>query len=173
MKIVVLDDNFIIYKLKNNLDIDNLSKEEIERNIKKILIYVKKRYLKSISGFYNVILYSNKKYGLILEVNKESDLDFFPDLVDIKLKIVSDFDIYLKFDDYFLIKDYEVYYYDNYFYVNIDDLSNKDIICLSDYYEITYGEGLDKIRCKLKLVKSAWKSAFFVLKLNYRKIGRK
>ena len=103
MKIVVLDDNFIIYKLKNNLDIDNLSKEEIERNIKKILIYVKKRYLKSISGFYNVILYSNKKYGLILEVNKESDLDFFPDLVDIKLKIVSDFDIYLKFDDYFLI----------------------------------------------------------------------
>lgn len=150
MKIIFLGDNFIIYKLKNN--IDNLSKEDIEKNIKKILNYVKKKYLKSISGFYNVTLYTNNKYGLILEVDRESEIDFFPDIVDIKLSLKEDIPIYLKLEDYFLIKDYKVYYYNNSFYVDINNISDIDIIKLSDYYSIIYGNNLDKIKDKLKLV---------------------
>lgn len=152
MKIIVSDDNFIIYRLKNKENIENLGKEEIEKYIKKTLLHIKKRYLSSISGFYNVTLYMNKKYGLILEVNKESDLDFFPDLIDIKLKLERNALVYLKLDDYFLIKDYETYYYDNNFYVNIDDISDIDIVKLSDYYSLTYGDNLDKIKGKLRLV---------------------
>lgn len=150
MKIIFLGDNFIIYKLKNN--IDNLSKEDIEKNIKKILNYVKKKYLKSISGFYNVTLYTNNKYGLILEVNRESEIDFFPDIIDIKLSLKEDIPIYLKLEDYFLIKDYKVYYYNNNFYVDINNISDIDIIKLSDYYSIIYGNNLDKIKDKLKLI---------------------
>lgn len=152
MKIIVSDDNFIIYRLKNKENIENLGKEEIEKYIKKTLLHIKKRYLSSISGFYNVTLYMNKKYGLILEVNKESDLDFFPDLIDIKLKLERNALVYLKLDDYFLIKDYETYYYDNNFYVNIDDISDIDIVKLSDYYSLIYGDSLDKIKGKLRLV---------------------
>lgn len=152
MKIIVSDDNFIIYRLKNKENIENLGKEEIEKYIKKTLLHIKKRYLSSISGFYNVTLYMNKKYGLILEVNKESDLDFFPDLIDIKLKLERNALVYLKLDDYFLIKDYETYYYDNNFYVNIDDISDIDIVKLSDYYSLIYGDNLDKIKGKLRLV---------------------
>ncbi len=150
MKITFLGDNFIIYKLKNN--IDNLSKEDIERNIKKVLNYVKKKYLNSISGFYNVTLYTNNKYGLIIKVDKESDIDFFSDIIDIKLSLKENIPIYLKLDDYFLVKDYEVYYYNNSFYVDINDISDIDIIKLSDYYSIIYGNDLDKIKGKLKLV---------------------
>lgn len=150
MKIMFLGDNFIIYKLKNN--IDSLSKEEIENNIKKILNFIKKKYLKDISGFYNVTLYINNKYGLILEVNKENEFDFFPDIIDIKLSLKEDIPMYLKLEDYFLIKDYEVYYYNNNFYVDINNISDLDIIKLSDYYSIIYGDSLNKIKGKFKLV---------------------
>lgn len=152
MKIFLKGDNFIIYKIKNNSDIEKLNKEDIELNIKSMLNYIKKRYKKNISGFYNVILYKNNKYGLIFEINKESDLDFFPDVIDIKLKIEDNLDIYLKFDDYFLINNYNVYYYNNLYYVNINDICDKDIILLSDYYNIVYGKELKKIENKLKIV---------------------
>ncbi len=152
MKVTYNDDGFIIYNIKDKFNILEISKEEIEKKVKKMLLYIKRKFLKNICGFYDCLFYSNEKYGFILEVNKESDLDFFPDLVDLKLKIVKDSKIYLKFNDYFLIDKYNVYYYKDNYYVDIDEISEEVICLLSDFYEVIYGDKLEEIKGKLKLV---------------------
>ena len=150
MKIVVNNDDFIIYKVGKCFDIKSLDKEYLEEEIKKVLLLVKKRLSKSISGFYNVVLYNNIYYGYILEVNKESDLDFFQELIDINLKIVNNAEMYLKFNDYFLINKYNVFKYLDNYYISIKDIKLNDLIKLSDFYDVIYGDKLSFAKSKFK-----------------------
>ncbi|MDD5979550.1 MAG: hypothetical protein PUC23_00375, partial [bacterium] len=103
-----------------------------------------------ISGSYNVNIYENKKIGLIIEFIKKESFDFFPDLIDLKLNIFYDSDVYLKLDDYFLIKKYKnIYYNNNNFYIDVTDLIKKDILILSEFGKYIYGKNLEKLKNKL------------------------
>lgn len=150
MKFIFEDDDIVIFIYKK-LEIDITNKEDLENYIKEIIINLKKQYHKKISGFYNIKIYHNNNYGLIIKMEKEDTIDLFPELIDIKVEINYDSKIYLKIKDFFLIKEYtkEIYYYDNNFYIDINNLTNKEIIKLSEFYEITYGKEYEKIENKL------------------------
>ena len=153
MKHIFYEDNIIVFIYKN-INEYLKEKEEIEENIKKILINIKKNYKKKISGYYKIKIYQNKNYGIILEIEKEEDFDFFPDVVDLKVELEEDSDIYLKVDDYFLINDLskQIYTYDNNYYINVNELEKKEIILLSDFYKLIYGKELEKIKNKFKTI---------------------
>ena len=69
---------------------------------------------------------------------KKDNLLFSPDLIDIKVKIKKDTNIYLKTKDYFVFKDYKsVYYYNNFYYIPIDIIDN-DYLKLIELTEIEY-----------------------------------
>ena len=151
MKYIFYEDDITIFIYKNIEEKLN-DKDNIEEYIKNILINIKKTYKKKISGYYIINIYQNKNYGVILEIKKEEDFDFFPDVVDIKVEIEEESEIYLEVEDYFLINKItdKIYIHDNNYYVNIEDINKKDILNLSEFYKIVYGKELDKIRDKLK-----------------------
>lgn len=56
-------------------------------------------------------------------------------------------DVYLKFDNYNYIEKYNnIKFKDNSFYLNIDLLSEKDILILSDFYDVVYNEKMDNYK---------------------------
>jgi len=136
----------------NNPDLT--TKEEIEDYIKELIFRLRKKQKRNVSGFYNVDVYQNNHFGVIIEMQKEDDLDFFPDIIDLKINIKYNANLYVKVEDYFLIKDKEkVYYYKHNYYTDINYLENKELIKLSDFFTIIYGKELEKIKSKLIEIK--------------------
>ena len=136
---IKLDNNkIVLYVINKKVDFDIFSKEKIEEFIKKIILKLRKKDYK-IAGFYNVKVYQNNNYGFIMGLEKESDLDFFPDLIDLKLNIFYDSDFYLEFDDYFFVDKYvDIFRLKDKWYLNIKDLSDKEFIQLSEFGNINY-----------------------------------
>lgn len=138
MKVSLSNEDLIIYINKKLIDFDIYNKEKMLNFIKKIVINLTKNKLK-ISGFYKVKVYHNKNYGLIFKMHKEDSLDFFPDLIDLKLTIYYDTNMYLECDDYFIIKDYpNIKRINDKWYININDIKEKDYIKYCEFFKLIY-----------------------------------
>ena len=148
MKIQVQDSDKIILYLYNYF-FKTEEKDIIIREIKKIFIRLIKNYHFKIGGIYDVLVYENKDYGTILEIEKKEELLFNPDLIDIKVRIIKDIDFYYKTSDYFIIENYNnIYYQDSYYYLKIND--KLDLLSLSEFGSIEYN--LDKkIKSMIKI----------------------
>lgn len=153
MKIITNKDNFNIIIYKDEINFDLKQKDSLEKYIKKIILNIKRKSLININGFYKIIVYHNEKFGIILDIIKEDELDFFKDFLDFKVLVNYNSDIYLSFEDFFLINNKNIYYKDNKYYINIKYLKEKDIIKLSEYSKVIYGENLNNIKHKLKFVR--------------------
>lgn len=138
MKLVIDEDEKIVLYLYDYFF--NLSeKENVTKEIKKIFLKLIKYYSLKINGIYEVYLYENNKYGTVLEIKKQAELLFNPDIIDIKLKIYKNVNFYLKTNNYFILETYmNIYYKDNFYYINIDEIDN--INNLIEYVDIIYKE---------------------------------
>lgn len=140
----VSNTHFVIYINKDMIDVDINKKEEIESFIKDLVIDIKRIFGYKIRGMLDVNVYHNIKYGMVIEFIKLDSLDFFPDLIDLKLHIYKNALMFLEFDDYFVIKKYKkIYYKDNKFYIDINDFTKYDLTMLSEFYNIIYNVSFD------------------------------
>lgn len=152
MKIITYENNITIYINKILIDFDIKEKSELEKFIMNIVLRIKKKKKIDLSGFYKAYVYINNKYGIIIDLIKQDDLDLFPELIDLKLIIFYDSEVYLKTNDYFQVKNISHFYKkDNYYYVNINELDNKKILKLIEFSDIIYGN--DSFNIKDKLIK--------------------
>lgn len=150
MKIVVEEDDKIVLYLYDYYFMSN-DKKIITDNIKELFIRLINKYHLKIHGLYEVYIYENKKYGTILEIKKQSELLFNQDLIDIKVKIFKDINIYLKTNNYFILDNYKnIYYFDNCYYINIDNIDN--IINVIEFVDVIYKEN-NKYLDKMLLIK--------------------
>lgn len=139
LKVDIKNDNFIIYVNKYLINYDMKNRKDIEENIKDLLIRIRKIYKIKLSGYYKIKVYQNDLYGLIFDCVKEDDLDFFPDLCDLKVNILYDSKILLESDDFFIFNNNKkTYKKGNKFYINIKDLNELEIIKLSEFCKIKY-----------------------------------
>lgn len=153
MKININDKNIIIFIPKEIIDFDYKNQKEIEMYLKDKIVKLKRKYFKTISGFYNAKVYQNDYFGIIIEMIHESDIDFFKDLIDIKVNMYYDSEIYFKIEDFFLIKNKKtIYYYDNNYYINVKELTEKDKIILSDFGTYIFGKNLNNIKKQFKVL---------------------
>ena len=153
LKIKVDNDKYIIYLRNPNIRFDIEDEEDIKDKIKDIVLNIKNKRNISICGFYKVKVYQNNKYGMILEMEKEDDIEFLRDFCDLKVVFFNNSKMLLKFGDYFLIEKNNVYYYDNNFYIDIDDLTDKEVTILSEFSEVIYGEKRLKLGNLLQKIK--------------------
>jgi hypothetical protein len=69
MKIELLDEyNYTLYL--NNLYVKDLNldnKDDIEKYLKKLFLIVKNRYDVDISGMFEIDIYVNSKYGIVID----------------------------------------------------------------------------------------------------------
>lgn len=139
MKVDIKNDNFIIYVNKYLINYDMKNRKDIEENIKDLLIRIRKIYKIKLSGYYKIKIYQNDLYGLIFDCVKEDDLDFFPDLCDLKVNILYDSKMLLESEDFFIFNNNKkTYKKGNKFYINIKDLNELEIIKLSEFCKIKY-----------------------------------
>ena len=112
----ISDTDYIVYlfniKIDNNDIYDKV--KEVIKNIKKVL---------RINGFYKVLVYTSK-VGMFIKLIKLDD-SFYKNTLDLKIELVDD-DIYIKTNDYFVIKKLsKIVYFDGEYYGLLDDSFDK------------------------------------------------
>lgn len=146
MKIERSGSNFTIFLI--NIKLEEL---DIKSYVKKIIVRLKNKMNMKIEGYYNVKVYMNKMYGMIIELEKTGDFDFFKEFLELNFKIYDNSKIYYRFEDYFTIINSNIYYYDDY-YVDIEKLSKNDLLHICEFGKLVYGERLNSILNNLKKV---------------------
>ena len=137
MKVEMLSNTIIVYLLDNK-------KYNEDSDIKKILINVfdnlEKYYNITFTSDYNLELYINRYYGMILEIKDDEDF-IYDDIVNLKLNILRDTLFLYEVDDPLEYINYEIYYYNDKFYVN----AKREDINLIEDSNLVYGDIVYKI----------------------------
>ncbi len=137
MKVEMLSNTIIVYLLDNK-------KYNEDSDIKKILINVfdnlEKYYNITFTSDYNLELYINRYYGMILEIKENEDF-IYDDIVNLKLNVLRDTLFLYEVDDPLEYINYEIYYYNDKFYVNAE---REDINLIEDS-NLVYGDIVYKI----------------------------
>ena len=131
MKVVTSDNKIIIYSCKKEV-------EDINSYVKKLIFRLKKQYGINIFGFYQINVFKNSNVGMIIEIIKEDDIDFFEDFVDLKIKTYDNTDVYFVFNDYFFDKKKDIKIKDNNYYIDINTLSYKDFLFMTEFCDYVY-----------------------------------
>ena len=148
MKIISNGDKLSVFVINNkDIDLNNL-----DMYMKELIIKLRRKYRKDIYGFYKVDVYVKDKIGMIIDFNLEEEIDFFRDLVDLKVVVHEDADVFLKFSDYFLFDKKKVYFFYGEYYVDIDDVSDKEFLEKFEFCDTVYGEELSDIKGNFKKV---------------------
>lgn len=147
MKIEYIDeDNIIIFLnryLIKDLDFDN--KNNLEEYFKNLFIKLKDIYNIKISGYYELVLYIDNIYGIIIEIKKE-DEEFYLNQIDMKLCLIETKFLYEMND----IPSYPFYKYDDKFYIDIENYKIEDII---EHSKIIYKDTDIIIKKGIKIAK--------------------
>lgn len=137
MKVEMLSNTIIVYLLDNK-------KYNEDSDIKKILINVfdnlEKYYNITFTTDYNLELYINRYYGMILEIKENEDF-IYDDIVNLKLNVLRDTLFLYEVDDPLEYINYEIYYYNDKFYVN----AKREDINLIEDSNLVYGDIVYKI----------------------------
>ena len=137
MKVEMLSNTIIVYLLDNK-------KYNEDSDIKKMLIKVfdnlEKYYDITFTSDYNLELYINRYYGMILEIKENEDF-ICDDIVNLKLNVLRDTLFLYEVDDPLGYINYEIYYYNDKFYVN----AKREDINLIENSNLVYGDIVYKI----------------------------
>ena len=72
--------------------------------------------------------------------------------MDLKIIIHDDEDIFLRFDDYFLLNNKCIYVFKSKYYANISDISYSEFLGICEFCEFVFGEELESFKGSLKKV---------------------
>ena len=148
MKIISNSDKLSVFVINNkDIDLDNL-----DMYMKELIIKLRRKYRKDIYGFYKVDVYVKDKIGMIIDFTLEEEIDFFRDLVYLKVVVHEEADVFLKFSDYFLFDKKKVYFFEWEYYVDIDDLSDEEFLEKLEFCKVIYGEELSDIKGNFKKI---------------------
>lgn len=164
MKIEKLSDDKLIVFLNNYyLKKHNISlKDNLEKCFKNLFLELNDFYDIEIKGFYNITIYQDSLFGIVLEIEKD-DLDFYgfyDDHIDMKIKIMKKEKFIFCLDKYALLDNSllnfcKLYFYKNKFYVvPKKTISNINIGKLLENSEMLYGISALKILNKAHLINS-------------------
>ena len=91
MKIECNDEKIIVYLHRYKLNIDDIDK--LNKDIKTLFIKLIRVYKLPLLGYSKVIIYHNKNYGSVLEIEKIYNSEYNRDIIDLKLIIFKDTEI--------------------------------------------------------------------------------
>lgn len=162
MKIEKLDDDKLIvflnkiYLKKNNFSLKN----NLEKYFKYLFLKLNEFYNIEIKGFYDITIYQDNLFGIILEIKKE-DIDFYSyydDHIDMKIRIMQKEKFLFALDKFSMIDSSilnycKLYVFKNNLYVipkkTITDLALAIIL---ENSILLYGEESQKIMNGARLI---------------------
>lgn len=150
----VEEDNFYIYLNKcylSDLELDN--KKSVEDYFKKMFLNLKNNHHLDIYGYYNIKVYANKQYGIIIDVFKFNN-DYFKmpsNKVDMKIIIDSDNKFLYEIDDYFFASKHKkdiknIYYKNGKYYLELNnDVDEIFYLYLIEHSHVIFSDYADDI----------------------------
>lgn len=127
----------------DEFDINNNG--ELGKYIKKIILKIRKIYNMILEGFYEVHVYILKHLGMILEI-KNID-SYLSKTIDLKIIVHNDEEIYLQIPEYELLEEYKNFkYLNNSFYLNANNIKERDVFKVNEHYKLIYGDCLNVIK---------------------------
>ncbi|MEI3530379.1 MAG: hypothetical protein V8Q75_04815 [Bacilli bacterium] len=158
MKIVNLDENCMtiflnkLYLKELNFDV----REDLEDYFKELFLKLKKYYMINISGYYNIDVYIDNDYGLVINLNKENIeyYDYFDNQIDMRISLKDSKFLY-GIDDPLSLPAFaegNIYIYKDKYYVDFNDIiDNVTMMYLLEFSDIIFDEQIDIIRHSQKL----------------------
>lgn len=152
MKTVIKDDKIIVFLNKEKTqNIDFNDEDKLEEYFKTIFSILNKKYNIELNGYYNVDIYKDNNYGIILEIENEQ-LDYYNyfNQIDMKINISKDntflYEIKYEFLDNIFLKNTICYKYLDKIYLkvqdNIDDITFAKLL---EFSNVVYGEKINDI----------------------------
>lgn len=157
MKLDMKEDLLILFLNKfflSSLDIND--KEKTTKFLKKIVNKLKNKYDLVFDGYYNMNLYVDINYGLIIEIKKEDleYLDYFTSQFEMNIKVIEDSFLY-EIDDIeeSIIPLFDIYHVCDKIYLKAkEDISQIYLGKLLEYGKIIYGSKAKKILLKARKI---------------------
>lgn len=144
MNLKVIDKNEYLIYLNNQKLFLQEDEEIIKENIRKVIITLMKAYKIIICGFYKVTIYNNNNIGNFIEMKKIESFD--TDNVDLKIILFLNSKFLLAVNDYDIVKKYKIIYFsNNTFYIDVDEIEAKDLLSIIEHGRIIYGRELEDI----------------------------
>lgn len=156
MKIEKYDNKYIIYLNKDYKKINIKDKINIENDFRELFLNLRKNYNIKLVGYYNIYIYENKHYGLVIEIENE-DLeyyDYFDDELDMKITILENqtFIYEILNDSKEILSKYNIIKNKDKLYVKLDnDISNIEMGILLENSKIIYKDAVDIIKGAKKI----------------------
>lgn len=158
---LIIDENIVFFLNKIYLDnVDIKDESLIEKKLIKLINKIQKQYNIDLNGYYNVYIYKDKNYGLIIEMEKEKldYLDYFNNQIELNIEIIEDTFLY-KTDNIFtidktLLEKLIIYINKDEIYLkikeNINDIELGQII---ENSQIIYGNKAKSIKKQSKIIR--------------------
>lgn len=107
MKIEYKNNSYIVYLNKyNTINIDFSDSKALEKDLKNLLLRLKKHYKLNINGYCNITVYTDDNYGAILKIKEDNNYyDYFDDTLIVRIKKVKQNFLY-EIDDISYINEY-------------------------------------------------------------------
>ena len=146
MKIEMINNNFFIIYLKKVIinSVDFNRREELEDYFKSLFVKLKRIYNVDIKGYYNIKVFIDKYYGVVLEIKKE-DVEYysyFDNSVDMRISCINE-PFYYELSDLYgiekILNKLNIYKSDNRLLVSIKEiLDDSEMSLLSEFSTLIY-----------------------------------
>lgn len=157
MKLTVQNDKIILFLNKiytGYLNFDN--KESAEKYLKKLFLKLQNIYNLEFRGYYNMTLFDDKNYGIVVTIEKEDleYLEYFGSQIEFNTKLVEDKFLYeVSNIDSFMQENFNIYKLKDKIFIKAkNDLTNIQTV-LEHIQKIIYGKEALRILKKAKKVR--------------------
>ncbi len=158
---LIIDENIVVFLDKlylNNIDLKDYS--QIEKKLIKIVNKIQNKCLIDINGYYNVYIYTDESYGIIIDMQKENleYIDYFNNQLEFNIEVFEDSFLY-KIDDILrlektLLNKFIIYKNKENLYLKAKEkISNIELGIILENSEIIYGEIANNIKQKSQIIK--------------------
>ena len=125
MNLKVIDENNFIITIIDKKLIPKLDENSISNYLKKILLKIKTKYQINVYGYYDVFIYVDEYYGIIIKLIREEleYLSYYDKEIEMKI-IVLDNQFFYEIEDIYKIKQEildisDIYLYNNQIYLEL------------------------------------------------------
>ena len=159
MKLILEDNKLIIFLNRMYVDKNNFEdKKETEKFLRCLINRLKRNYELEFNGYYNITLYFDKIYGIVISIEKE-DLeyfDYFNGQMDFSIRVIKNEFLYQLQEllDKNLLSKFIIYKNKTNFYLKPKmDLTPKDMGILLENSVIIFDEQTKEIIKSSKVMK--------------------
>ena len=162
MNLKVIDENNFIITIIDKKLIPKLDENSISNYLKKILLKIKTKYQINIYGYYDVFIYVDEYYGIIIKLIREEleYLSYYDKEIEMKI-IVLDNQFFYEIEDIYKIKQEildisDIYLYNNQIYLELKSDINFTLYgYLIENSKVIY-EDTEKIKKEGNKIEIGW-----------------